>query len=353
MKRMISSTSSSDLAAAPAYGRWLIAWVVTFATALALAWVFLLLVDPYDSGRFSPLPQSASFDANARTADASRGRNTAFDSAIIGNSTAIALDPRRLSELGGAKMRFVQLSIVKTGPREQLTVLGWFISHHAKIGAVVLVADRTWCSADETVLPAPFPFWLYGSDAEYLRHLLSWHSLELSFRRIRLALGLRDPARRLDGYWDYEGENMRAFPQPPPTLRHAENTDTGELEERMLGPQTFPYINRLAETVADLPPSSAFVVVVPPMFSSALPAPHSLEAARMAQCNAALAQAATSRTGGLFLNFVADNEISRDPTNFIDAIHYRAKLARYMEKSISEAIAGGSSRRGSESAAAE
>jgi hypothetical protein len=323
------------------YRRWLMTWVVAFATALALVWVFLLLVDPYDSGRFSPLPQSASFDANARTADASRGRNIAFDSAIIGNSTAIALDPARLSELAGDKMRFVQLSIVKSGPREQLTVLRWFISHHTKIGAVVLVADHTWCSADESALPAPFPFWLYGSNAEYLRHLLSWHSLELSFRRIRLALGLHAPARRLDGYWDYEGENMRAFPQPPPTARDAENSAPDEVGEPVLGPQTFPYINRLTETVADLPPSSAFVLVVPPMFSSALPPPHSLAAARMAQCNAALARAATNRTGGLFLNFAAD-KMDRDPTNFIDAIHYRAKLARHMEKSIAAAMAEGS-----------
>jgi len=315
-----------------------------FVAALASIWVFLLLVDPYDSGRFSPLPQSASFDSNARTANASRGRNDAFDSAIIGNSTAVALDPARMSENVGGKLHFAQLSVVKSGPREQLTVLRWFISHHEKVGAVIVVADRTWCTTDESApLPYPFPFWLYGSDTDYPRHLLSWHSLELSFRRVRLALRLRGPARRLDGYWDFEGETMRAFPHPPPIVSNTDitNADPATDAQAMAVPNlTFPFINKLAATVARLPASSIFVVVAPPVFSGALPARHSLEAGNMAQCNSALAKMAATRTGGLFLDFVDDNEMTRDPANFIDATHYRAKIARYMEESISKAMAG-------------
>ena len=71
--------------------------------------------------------------------------------------------------------------------------------------------------------------------------------------------------------------------------------------------------------------------------SGALPARHSLAAANMAQCNAALANAAAG-SGGYFLDFAADNEMTRDPANFIDATHYRAKIARHMEQTIAHAI---------------
>jgi hypothetical protein len=339
MNHMISSTSSSDPVPALACRRWLITWAIAFAAALALTWTFLLLVDPYDSGRFSPLPQSRAFDSNARTANASRGRNSAFDSAIIGNSTAVALDPARLSESTGNKLRLAQLSVVASGPREQLTVLRWFMSHHKEIGAVVVVADRTWCTPDEPSPIEPFPFWLYGSDVDYLRHLMGWRSLELSFRRIRLALGLHAPARRLDGYWDFEGETTRAFPRPPLVARDAEDADTGAVQEAELGPQIFPYINQLTATAAELPADTTFVVVVPPIFAGALPPRHSLEALRLARCSAALAKAAATRSKGVFLDFVADNEMTRDPANFLDATHYREKIARHMEESIADAIA--------------
>jgi hypothetical protein len=344
MNHMSLSTSSSEVRATFTWRRWLGTAAIVFAAALASIWVLLLLVDPYDSGRFSPLPQSAAFDSNARTANASRGRNATFDSAIIGNSTAVALDPALMSEDVGGRLHFAQLSVVMSGPREQLTVLRWFISHHQKIGAVIVVADRTWCTTDESApLDYPFPFWLYGDNIDYLRHLLSWHSLELSFRRVRLLLRLRAPARRLDGFWDFEGETTRAFPRPPPIVR---NTDINHVDpatdaQAMVVPDLkFPFVNQLEATVARLPASSIFVVVAPPVFSGALPTRHTSEAANKAQCNSALAKAAATRMGSLFLDFADDNEMTRDPANFIDATHYRAKIARYMEASISKALAG-------------
>ena len=38
-------------------------------------------------------------------------------------------------------MRFVQLTVPGTGPREQLAILDFFVRHHPRIGALVIVAD--------------------------------------------------------------------------------------------------------------------------------------------------------------------------------------------------------------------
>src|SRR5215475_11988427 len=54
---------------------------------------FLLVVDPYDTGRFpTPLPTGV-VDIERRTATVSRGRDPRFNAAIFGNSRTFMLDP--------------------------------------------------------------------------------------------------------------------------------------------------------------------------------------------------------------------------------------------------------------------
>lgn len=236
------STSSSETASAGAWNKWLLACGGAFAATLVVVWAFLLLVDPYDTGRFSVLKQSGIFNRDPRTANASRGRNPLFNAALIGNSNGQALNPGRLS--AATSLRFVQLTVPKTGPLEQLTMLGWFISHHEKIGAIVVVADATWCTSDQTPpLAHPFPFWVYGGNIDYVRHLFSWHALELAFRRIRLALGLHQPTRPSDGFWDYETGKVWSF-RPKPRAR-AKPVPTALADTDVTPQISFPSIDRL------------------------------------------------------------------------------------------------------------
>jgi hypothetical protein len=331
------STSSSETASAGAWKNWLIACGAAFAATVAVVWAFLLLVDPYDTGRFSVLKQSEIFNRDPRTANASRGRNPLFNAALIGNSNGQALNPGRLS--AATSLRFVQLTIPKTGPREQLTMLRWFISHHEQVGGVVVVADATWCTSDQTPpLAHPFPFWLYGSNIEYLRHIFTWHALELAFRRIRLILGLHEPTRPLDGFWDYEAERVWSF-HPRPRPRDDDATATATTSTDVASAEiSFPSIDQLDAVVAGLPPALVVVIVVPPVFSDAMPAARSPEAGRITQCKAALAKTVTERPRGGFLDFNFDNAMTRDPANFMDFTHYRAAVARQIEKSVAAVI---------------
>ena len=69
---MTSSTSDSDRR--PAWRRWLIVFCGVYFGAGALLFALLLLIDPYDTGRFPSFGIVGIDDRSMRTADASRAR---------------------------------------------------------------------------------------------------------------------------------------------------------------------------------------------------------------------------------------------------------------------------------------
>lgn len=323
---MSSSISSSD-AAPPGWGRWLAVFLGVLGAAGGAVLLYLVLIDPYDSGRYVPSWITGVVDESPRTANASRGRDQSFDSAIIGNSSGQLLRPATLSQLTG--LRFVQLTVPGTGPREQFALLRWFARHHERIGAFVFVTDSTWCTGN-LPLTHPFPFWLYSdSHLDYLSHLFSSRALGRSIRRIRLALGTRTRSAP-DGYWDYEllghGE-FRPDPVAPDDLALA---PAGTKPE-------FPAVDQLRAFIAGIG-DTPVVIVMPPLMTSNLPRAGTPGAARLAACKAALAELVAGRARSNFLDFRVDDAVTRDPGNFLDSMHYRAPVARKIEQRIAESL---------------
>ena len=323
---MNSSISSSDAA------RWrrFVATVLVAATGLALALTgALVLLDPYDRGAFGQ-PHRGIADAAPRTADASRARDPAFDSAILGNSHIQLVDPAALSRDTG--LAFVSLTVPGTGPREQLAILDAFLRHHeGTAGALVFGIDQAWCTQDEALpLTDPFPFWLYDpSRLTYLRGLLRYAALEQAVRRIGFAFGLIRPARR-DGYWNYaQGRSPNFGPAAP-----APAPDGPPAAQRW----RFPALDILAEKLRHLPDAVAVVLVRPPVHASELPAPASARAAAEAACRSAQ-EALPPRHGATSLiDLRRDGPQARDPALWFDATHYGEPVARAVEAAVSAAI---------------
>ena len=322
---MSSSISSSE--PAPEWGRWLTVFLAALALGAALVFAFVIAVDPYDSGRFGFFGIEGVNDLNPRTANASRARDPQFDSAIIGDSTAQLLKPSELSALTGA--RFVQLTVPGSGPREQLAILGFFMRHHARIGAVVIAVDGAWCTRDATPpLEHPFPFWLYGeSKLGYAAGLFSSRSLGRAWRRVLIGLGLRERTRA-DGYWDYEAMGSRDF--RPAIAPHLEPVPpfTGVARD------VFPAVVHLKEAIGKLSADVPVVLFVPPLFYTHIPRAGSVAAADDDACKRALKDAADERTRGSFIDYRVDNALTRDPANFMDYVHTSARAARQMEREI-------------------
>src|SRR4051794_16438696 len=203
MSSSISSSEGCTLPEGP-WKRFAVLWLALVPGLVCAILAAAYAIDPYDTGRSTLLAKPGVRPQGPRTADASRGRDPAFDAAVIGNSHIQLISPERLKLATG--LSFVQLSVPATRPKEQLLLIDWFVRHHARIGAIVIGADNFWCTGDPA-LPneKPFPFWLYSRDRlEYTRGLLRYDILEEMPRRLAY-MASRNPERaRPDGYWDYE-----------------------------------------------------------------------------------------------------------------------------------------------------
>jgi hypothetical protein len=302
----------------------------TLALGAALLFALMIAVDPYDSGRFGLLGIEGVDDANSRTANASRARDPQFDSAVIGDSTAMLLNPPELSRKTATHV--VKLTGYGLSPHEQLATLDFFIRHHQRFGALVIVTSMPWCTHDTlSTLKDSLPFWLYGrSTLEYAGHLFSWRALEHAAQRGMIGLGLkkRDNA---DGYIDYEEI------WPPGQFRDI--SVPKELAPTAISESDFfPAVARLDGEIKRLPADAPLVLVMPPTFYTLVPQPGSIAFAENEACAAALKRVVAGRPHSNFIDFRVDTPLTRDPANFADVIHYRAKIARKMEEGIIASI---------------
>ena len=331
---MSSSISSSDASAE--WGRCLVACFGALALGAALIAVLVTLVDPYDSGRFGWLGIVGVNDRNPWTANASRARDPQFDSAILGNSTGQLLQPAELDKITGK--HFVQLVAPGADPRGDLAILDFFVRHHQIIGALVVVIDLPWCQDILPPLPQDaFPYWLYqGGAFRYLGNLFTWPAIDRAVQRIAISRGARKSVRA-DGYWSYE-ETW------PPGAKHPaviEPAKAPPFEGRII--DTFPYATLLANAIAGLPRDVPVVLMMPPNFFTIVPAGGSRDAARHEACKRAYRSIVAGRPNSNLIDYRIDNALTRDPTNFVDLVHYRAVIARKLEQGIAASLRDGAS----------
>jgi hypothetical protein len=314
-----------------AYRRCAIAFATVFFGGIGLIYAFLLVVDPWDTGRFpSPISPGVA-DIERRTATASRGRDPRFNAAIFGNSRTYSIDPARLSEATGYE--FVSLGTPDAGPREEIQVTRYFLQHHPGARALLFSTDERWCDHDPSVpMLNVFPFWLYRGDLEYMANVLSTRSFNAAQVRIKLAMGRVTPTVP-NGYLDYEaGRVWNYHPADPPA---AGPPPAAPVEANT----SFPGIEMFDGLLADLPREIRFVLLMPPLYYAALPRPGTQAAADLAACKAALAQR-LGRQGMAFLDYQVDEPIYRDPHNFMDVKHQRNNVTRIIEDGIIGAFNG-------------
>ena len=326
-----SVISTSD--GATDWSRCLRACLVTLAICASLLFAFVMAVDPYDSGKFGLFGINGVADRNTVTANASRARDAGFDSAIIGNSTALLINPTTLSQATG--LHFVQLSVVGGSPREELTVLDFFLRQHAHVGAVVVGVDPSWCVHEATNKPRPFPYWLYGrSRLVYAGALFSGAAIEHAIQRVQIGLGKR---QRFDPTGTFDSEDTWPVGAFYDTNRPADPPPATSAAQRDL----FPWVSQLDGMIKQLPNDVPVVVLVPPTEASTVAQPGTAEAADRQTCNAALKRTVAGRPHSNFINYRVDNALTRDRANFIDYIHYRSNVAMKIAAGIAASLRDG------------
>jgi len=97
-------------------------------------------------------------------------------------------------------------------------------------------------------------------------------------------------------------------------------------------------VARLGRALKRLPTTVPLVLVMPPTFHTLVPQPGSVAAVENQACSDALKRLLEGRPRSNFIDFRVDNALTRDPANFADIIHYRAKIARKMESAIAASV---------------
>ena len=333
---MNSSISSSEADAL--WRRFTALFLAVAALALVSILGFAYALDPYDTGRSTLFSAPGVREQGPRTAAASRGRDPAFDAAIFGNSHIQLLSPGRLKRKTG--LDFVQLSVPATGPKEQLVLIDWFLRHRRTAArALVISADLTWCAADPA-LPndKPFPFWLYSADPlDYVRGLLRFDLLEEIPRRLAYVVGDRKDRAAPDGYWDYEADYLALGFEAKPELRaRLDAPVSGSVAVNATG--RFPAADRLRGLASGLPAETALIVVFPPVYRAALPAPGSVRARSDEACKAALRDAVAPHARSAVVDWRSDRPENRNPDHYFDQTHYRHAVAQGLENDIADAL---------------
>lgn len=305
------------------------------AAALALSAVYgaLLAIDPYDSGRTGLIAARGVHDQYPFTGNVSRARDGRFDAAIFGNSHVQLLRPERLDGLTG--LRFVQLTLPATRPRDALDMLRWFMANRAGPPRAVLVGvDHFWC-LDEVLHADRFPAWLYTDRwPAYLAGLLRYRSVEVATARVKF-LRSGQGGLRPDGYWDYA------------ELYRANGLDGADASRRRLAEPVgfpvnesgrFPALDRLRAALAALPRETAVVLVWPPLYRTALPAPDTAGSRTAAACRAGLERIARARPRTAFLDLL--DARADDPAAFYDHDHVRHAPAMEIEREVAALFGG-------------
>jgi hypothetical protein len=325
----MSSSISSSEAIDPRWRGFAPVFVATTALLLAATLGFLAALDPYDTGRLGLVQRAGVPEQGPRTADASRGRDPRFDSAIIGNSHAQLLRPETLK--GETGLDFVSLTVPGTYPKEQFVLTDWFLRHHPSPAAIVFGLDSTWCF-DFLNNGNPFPFWLYDrSSFAYVSGLLRFSALEHVPGSLALLLGKTNRARP-DGYHNYSEDYRRYAGLPGVQL--SKNRPKVSMNPR----NDFPAVERLKTVLSGLSPSTRVVLAWPPVHVGAQPAPGSLAEATMNACHAAYAALAAERADTVVVDWAVDRPETRIDENFYDSTHYRDEIAGAFQRDVSDAL---------------
>jgi hypothetical protein len=72
-----------------------------------------------------------------------------------------------------------------------------------------------------------------------------------------------------------------------------------------------------------------------------LPAPGSRDAAAHTACREAYRSIVSGRANSNLIDYRVDNALTRDPANFVDLVHFRAAIARRIERGIAASLRAG------------
>jgi hypothetical protein len=317
--------------------RGFVAAVLIAVACLVAGYIGLAIVlDPYETGRSTLLTRMAVRPQGPRTGVVLRGRNPAYNGAVIGNSHIQLVEPAALSRATG--IPFVQLSVPATGPSEQFAILDWFLRHHPHPDAIVLSADSFWCADDASFSSEhPFPYWLIEDWPAYLRGLLRFAAAEETVVRLGWLFDPRRKSAAADGWWNYENDYLaQGFGRDPALVARLDHRVGPDPDPHHGGP--FPIAGRFRAALARIPATTPVVLVFPPIYAAAEAQPGSRRAQASEACRAAIRTEFAEHSLGAVVDWRNGRPQSSDASLFFDQTHYRLPVGQAVTGEIAAAI---------------
>jgi hypothetical protein len=315
----------------------LLTMVAGFAALLPVTVLGLAVIDPYDNGKLAAFSKVGIVDGRPRVANASHGRDPAYNGAIYGNSHMQEIDPQRLTAETGVP--FISMVAPGSWPREQLMLIDYFLRYHKYPRAIIVGIDDLWCHPDPA-LPSnqgyPIPYWLYGSsNLDYLIGLFRYSTLSHWRDRVRYLLGLRERSVP-NGFNDYEHYYLSAGFAVPAARQKllGQQLTAGNLNPE----KRFPAAEALRSILLNLPDTTAVVLLRPPGYITALPDPNSPIAEADKACRERFQAIAQERKRTVLLDWRIDRPENRTIENYFDHLHYTRSLAAILETELARAL---------------
>jgi hypothetical protein len=301
----------------------------------SLCAVAVFFSDPY--GRSGFATSAAVPNVSERYWIVSRAMDTAFDSAIVGNSTSIPMQPEILDRLTG--LRFVSLSISGSGAPVALRMAQFFLNQHARPKVLIISLDDTWCrSAADMAEGRPFPFWLYGDGLDYAAGLFS--NLSIDVLKESFWLEKRN-GFRADGYHAYSNDfEIHGF-NDLEMVRKRLDQNPRPTGANMSPPYHFEPPELLERLIATASPPVNFVLFWTPRYISLLPVPGTPAEVSDVACKQQVRGITQRHRNVRIVNWSgADRPENLDPANFYEPNHYRDALAIKIENEIAASLDG-------------
>jgi len=343
---MPSSTSSSDppTCTQDAWRRFFRLGAGCAALVTAAIYLFIVLVDPFDTLPLSPPADRPPVATNARFSFPALARSPEFDSAIFGTSTSRLLRPAALDPLFGA--RFANLAMNDATPYEQRRLMSVFIDAHPDAKAFILGVDVRWCTTgapDVKYTPRPFPEWMYEHEHWFDRwrgyaELFNTYAVQEAGQQFGVLIGIKAPTYGRDGYTSFvppDSEYDRAK-----VAQHMQGTVPDDPPGARTGPPDawrFPELEALREQLAALPKQTTRILFFVPNNHRLQPPEAGPVAAAWAECKR---RAAALFPGTLVVDFMIPSPITLDDDNYWDPRHYRIAVADRLARDLAAAAHG-------------
>jgi hypothetical protein len=333
----------------PSWHRFIKQFLATLLGTLAVVYVFVLLVDPYDVIPFSLPIERRIVSISQRYMYPQIVRSRKFESFLIGSSASRLIDPQLLN--APFNSRFANLSMDSMTPWEQVTMVEFVLREAGPPKVLVFALEGQWCNpgADRNLITfRGFPEWLYDDNPwNKYPYLLNYGTVEIAVRMVGNRLGLYPERLRYDGFGvfvppdsEYDLERARRTiwagrtPEMPPALPPPM---LSEEERRSL---SFPAVGWLDATLAKLPASTLKILAQMPVHVAAQPWPGTRDAAVDEECKARIAAIARAR-GAKLIDWRIVSPLTTNDANYWDRLHYRLPIGNRIAADLAAAVLDG------------